>query len=182
MRKPQTARWCGKSLLGLAALLVNAGASPADDNPAPPIEAKAAFEAMKALAGTWNIEEAPQVGPSTTIVYKVVGNGSAVVEDMFPGSDHAMVSVYHLDGDELVMTHYCAAGNQPHLKLDRSGSTDKTFRFDYAGGTNLDPVKDAHMHEGQLIWLEDGRVKSSWTGYAEGKPSGTHEFTLKRAE
>ena len=182
MRTTQAARWGGKGILGLAALLVSTGVSPADDNPAPPLEAKAAFEAMKALAGTWQVEEAPAQDATATIVYKVVGNGSALVEDMFPGSDHAMVSVYHLDGDELVMTHYCAAGNQPHLKLDRSDSTAKTLKFDYAGGTNLDPVKDAHMHEGQLTWLEDGRVKSSWTGYAEGKPSGTHEFTLKRAE
>ena len=54
-----------------------------------------------------------------SVVYKLTGAGSALVETQFPGTGHEMVSVYHLDGDDLRMTHYCAAGNQPRVKLDR---------------------------------------------------------------
>ena len=57
-----------------------------------------------------------------SVVYKLTGAGSALVETQFPGSSHEMVSVYHLDGEDLRMTHYCAVGNQPHVKLDRANS------------------------------------------------------------
>ena len=116
-------------------------------------------------------------GSVTTIVYKVVGNGSAVVEDMFPGSDHSMVTVCHLDGDELVMTHYLPrAGDQPRMKLNRAGSIGHAFRvcLRWRSGTNFDPVKDMHMHEGHFDLLDDGRVKAAWTAYSEGKPAGAH--------
>ena len=51
-------------------------------------------------------------------VIKVTAGGSAVHETLFPGSAHEMVSVYHLDGADLVMTHFCALGNQPRMKAD----------------------------------------------------------------
>ena len=173
-------RWGGAGILGMA--LVGGAISTRAEDAGKPVEAKAAFDALKGLVGTWTIEEAPVADASTTIVYKVVGNGSAVVEDMFPGSDHSMVTVYHLDGDELVMTHYCAAGNQPRMKLDRAESTATHLKFGFNGGTNFDPVKDMHMHEGHFDLLEDGRVKAAWTAYSGGKPAGTHEFTLTRAK
>ena len=61
-----------------------------------------------------------------------------------PGTDHEMVSVYHADGKDVVMTHYCAFGNQPKMKLDPA-SKDNELKFVFAGGTNLDPAKDTHM-------------------------------------
>ena len=51
-------------------------------------------------------------------VFKLTGGGSAVQETIFPGAAHEMVSVYHADGKDVVMTHYCALGNQPKMKLD----------------------------------------------------------------
>jgi len=43
--------------------------------------------------------------------------GTAVLERFtHPGSGgpQTMLTVYHLDGDDLLLTHYCVAGNQPH--------------------------------------------------------------------
>ena len=54
--------------------------------------------------------------------YRVTAAGSAVMEVLFPGTDHEMVTVYHQDGDDLILTHYCAAGNQPRMKCRRVGS------------------------------------------------------------
>ena len=72
---------------------------------------------------------------------KVTAAGSAVHETIFPGTGHEMVSMYHADGKDLIMTHYCALGNQPRMKLDPKSSVDKgEFRFKFAGGSNIDAM------------------------------------------
>ena len=47
------------------------------------------------------------------MVYGVTAAGTAVMEALFPETDHEMLTVYHLEGNDLVLTHYCAMGNQP---------------------------------------------------------------------
>ena len=36
-----------------------------------------------------------------------------VINEGTPGS---MISMYHPDGDKILMTHYCAVGNQPRMR------------------------------------------------------------------
>lgn len=114
------------------------------------------------------------------MVFKPTGAGSAVVETQFPKAPHEVVSVYHLDGNDLRMTHYCAAGNQPRLKLDRAHSRPDRLVFTFDGGTNLDPGKDIHIHGLVVTFQQDGRVASAWEGYKDGKASGTTTFLMTR--
>jgi hypothetical protein len=176
----------GQALAGAVVMTIALVVAPLRaDEPAAstkPLEAQAAFERLKGLAGTWTIAEAPAEDPSSRIVYRLTGGGTAVVEELFPGSDHAMMTVYHLDGDELVLTHYCAAGNQPHLRLNRKSSTPDDLRFDFVSGTGFDPAKDMHMHEGRIRITGDNAAVAEWTGYNKGQPTGTHTFTLRRME
>ena len=46
---------------------------------------------------------------------------------------------FHWDGDDLVLTHYCAAGNQPHMRLDRATASRSRLRFDFAHPQGLSP-------------------------------------------
>jgi hypothetical protein len=78
------------------------------------------------------------------------------------------------------MTHYCAARNQPHLKLDRAKSTPDEFIFVFDGGTNFDPEKDMHIHGLRIKFEKDGHVKSEWEGYTGGKKAGTTTFEMTR--
>jgi hypothetical protein len=145
----------------------------ADDEPKKGIEAKAALEKLKKLAGEWTLGKGSGHGAEGQKVnYRVVGAGSAVVEEQFPGSEHEMVSVYHLDGENLLMTHYCAAGNQPRMKLDRNASTADSFVFVFDGGTNFDPDTDMHIHEAKIEFKDDKHINSYWTAYQDGKPVG----------
>jgi hypothetical protein len=148
----------------------------ADDAPGP-ITARDALGRLKGLVGTWTGTAA---GGPATVRYRLTGGGSAVVEEMFPGTAHEMMSVYHLDGDDLRMTHYCAAGNQPRMKLDRAASSPVELVFAFDGGSNLDPAKDAHMHEGRILLIDAGTVEGRWTGWNAGEPTGTNVFKLKR--
>jgi hypothetical protein len=128
------------------------------------------LERLKKLAGTW--VQADKDGKPTdqvVSVIKLTAAGSAVHETLFPGQPHEMVSVYHRDGTDLVMTHYCALGNQPRMKADPKSPANQ-LRFLFAGGTNLDPAKDKHMHEGTITFLDDDHIEWSGVAWEGGKP------------
>jgi hypothetical protein len=90
----------------------------------------------------------------------VTGSGSAVVEELFPGTEHAMTTVYHLDGSDLVLTHYCMTGNQPRMRAKASNGTKIAFAFD--GGTNIDPKTSQHMHEATFDFVGKDELRSTF--------------------
>jgi len=148
------------------------GASPADG--------KAAFERLKALTGDWEGHVVKPDGPAARVEFRLAGNGSALVERLFPGTDHEMVSVYHLAGSDLVLTHYCAMANQPRMKLT-AGGTSGDLVFDFAGGDNVDPKTTTHMHGGRFTVKDANSYEADWAIVSEGKPAGNNRFFMKRA-
>jgi len=150
------------------------------DTPSGGDAAKAAFARLKGLAGEWRGTLGSKDGPPTRVVYRVTGAGSVVVETLFPETDHEMLTVYHMSGDALVLTHYCAAGNQPRMRLDTSASAPGRLVFAFDGGTNLDPAVDNHMHSGVLTFKDTDHLEAEWAGYQKGQPQATHRFLLER--
>ena len=163
---------------GLMLLILTTG-SRGGDTPAKTSPASAGLERLKKLAGTW-VEAGKDGQPTDKVVsvIRVTAAGSAVHETLFPGQPQEMVSVYHLDKGELVMTHYCALGNQPRMKADPASPPNK-IHFAFAGGTNLDPAKDMHMHEGTLTFVDDDHIEFAGVAWVDGKPSETHCGHLK---
>src|SRR6516162_4262898 len=84
------------------------------------------FEALKKRAGDW-VEVGKDGKPTDKVVssIRVTSAGSAVQETLFPGSDHEMVTMYHRDGADLILTHYCALGNQPRLRAEPGEDINK---------------------------------------------------------
>ncbi|QQR74645.1 MAG: hypothetical protein IPJ17_03365 [Holophagales bacterium] len=141
----------------------------------------AALARLQALAGEWiDVDGSTGQKDKVVVVYHVTGAGSAVVETLFPGTPHEMTTVYHTDGDDLVLTHYCAAGNQPRMRARKPSGDKLVFEFD--GGTNLDPAKDMHMHSGFVALLGPDRVDAEWQAWVNGSPDGAHvaKFHLAR--
>jgi hypothetical protein len=183
---------CVATVIALAGLGSPVHGGPKDDTPSKDgIEAKAAFAKLKSLVGSWQAKatdeqkeqakkEHENMPDLADVTFKLTGAGSALMETQFPGMPHEMVSVYHLDGKELRMTHYCAAGNQPRVKLDRANSTPEELIFVFDGGTNLDPEKDMHIHGVKIKFEKDGAVSSAWEGYAGGKKASTTTFNMTR--
>jgi hypothetical protein len=166
----------------MTAAMVLAGVSfvaHADDAPVKAAPKNEQFEKMKKLAGTW--VEADKDGKATekvVSVIKVTAAGSTVHETLFPGQPQEMVSLYHVDKGDLYMTHYCLLGNQPKLKADPKSKTG-TIHFQFVGGTNLDPTKDMHMHEGTLTFVDDDHLEMAGVAWVDGKPSENHCGTKK---
>src|SRR5262245_18420019 len=178
----------------LLAALVAAGAvsdpraeAPATSGPATAATAaggtlggRAALEQLNEHAGTWEGTTPAPEGVATRSVFAVTAGGTAVMETQFPGTDQEMVTLYFLDGPLLRATHYCSAGNQPHMKLDTRASAPGDLRFAFDGGTNFDPKKDMHIHSVRYVFGADGSLSEEWEYRNEGKTSGTHKVTLTR--
>lgn len=139
-----------------------------------------AFEQLKKLTGKWEVVNGDKELPEKAyITYRLIGNGTTIIEDMFPGTKMEMISMYHRDGKDLVMTHYCAAGNQPRFKARIDGKTGDLI-FDFAGGYNLDTTKDMHVHSGRIHFEGDNAITSEWDFWSNGKSGGSHKVKLKR--
>jgi hypothetical protein len=159
--------WVGGLLL-LALTMTSNGDEKAASKPQP--APHPGLEQLKKLAGTWvAADENGKVTDKIVSIIKVTAAGSAVHETLFPGQPHEMVSVYHMDGADLVMTHYCALGNQPRMKADRNTPSNQ-LTWVFVGGTNLNPEKDKHMHGGTLTIVDADHIE--WVGvcWEGGKP------------
>jgi hypothetical protein len=169
--------WVG----GLVLLAVVAGGR-ADDKAGTPTPAKDShpgLEKLKKLAGTWVAADADGKPTDQVVsVIKVTSGGSAVHETLFPGQPHEMISVYYRDGADLLMTHFCALGNQPRMKADPK-SPPNQIHFEFAGGTNLDPAKDMHMHEGTITFVDDDHIEVCGVAWKDGKPAKGHKCDMK---
>jgi len=143
---------------------------------------RTAFEKLKALEGTWKGGgEGEGDEPFTAIhEFRVSANGTVIMETMGPGTEHEMINMYHMDGNDLVLTHYCAGGNQPTMKLKTAAAKPNELEFDFTGGTNLDPAEDEHIHSARIVLKGEDDIESNWTAYRAGEKAGEMKFTLTR--
>ncbi len=114
----------------------------------------------------------------TVVNYRVIANGSTVVETDFAGTDHEMFTVYTLDRGALVLTHYCAMGNQPRLKAVKD--TGNSVSFEFVDGGNLASRDEKHMDSVTFEFLGPDHVVTQWRGYEKGVSSDHARFDMRR--
>lgn len=161
----------------LVTLTVNARA-------AEPVKAADAFAHLKALAGTWNGHAMTPDGPPASVSYRLTAGGTAVMETLFGGTEHEMLTIYTLNGNDVVATHFCGADNQPVMKLDKTQSTPDrlVFSFVSVGG---DHAKDhPHVHGGFIHFISNDQLEATWTMQtADGGPfEHSPKFFLTRGK
>lgn len=139
------------------------------------------LEDVKALVGTWvAVDEEGRPTEEVVSVLRVTAGGSAVLEIEFPGAEHEMVTLYTMNGDRLELTHYCIAGNQPHMIARRdSAPNELIFECDGKGGS-IDCAVSRHMHRGHLVISSADRMRSTWDMIEEGQKTYTADFQLAR--
>lgn len=177
------------ALLALVAMLnAHAADNPASSKPAktPPPEvvydAASAFEFLKTLSGDWEMSGGhDHGGGSNAVNFRTTAAGSSVIQTIFAGEPHEMITVFHRDGDTLLLTHYCALQNAPVMKFEK---TDKPgeLKFVFHGGTNFDPKVDAHVHEGVFQIKDANTLEMNFVSYSNGQPDEMPASTLKRKE
>ena len=128
--------------------------------------AERAFATIKSLPGTW--EGKGHDGQALQVTFKITGGGSAVLSEIqVPKED--MVSMIHLDGpDRLLLTHYCAVGNQPRMQASFS-SDGKVITFNYVDATNLATPDSGHMQKMILTVLDENHHIEEWVFVDHGE-------------
>ncbi len=135
---------------------------------------------LKEVAGEWEGKGfAGDRAMPASVRWETISGGTAVMETLVPGTEHEMRSVYFMDAGELVLTHYCAMGNQPRMKLSPR-STERELVFDFDGGTNVDPARDVHVHSGRITIVGPDALEAEWTVWGGGKQTGANRFVLAR--
>lgn len=148
------------------------------------ITALAAFDLLKSMAGTWHGPANIVGGEGLWATHQVelVVNGDVVMETMQPSSGHQMINMYHLDGEELVLAHYCSGGHHPKMRLDRATSTDTRLVFDFVSGSNFDPAVDKHIHDARIEFVDEHTVASTWSAWDGGRKVYEATFDLARSD
>lgn len=131
-------------------------------------KATAVFDKLRELSGDWEGTVAwtgQQTPGKISAHYSTVGNESAVVENLSNG----MTSVYHLDGTDLRMTHFCAARNQPRLKATAFGPDNSNVHFSFVDITNLRSPGAGHVDAFDIKFLAPDHIALDFHFVAEGK-------------
>jgi hypothetical protein len=150
-------------------------------------DAASAMAFLTTTAGEWfptsgaqhehNAAPAPQAGAGVTV--KTKAQGSAVVHYYRQGTPSEMETVFHMDGDKLLLTHYCALQNAPVLRFEKSEKPGQ-LKFVFHGGTNFDSKVDAHLHESTFQIIDKDTVEQRSTVFTNGKADPELKTVLHR--
>ncbi|MEM9558640.1 MAG: hypothetical protein AAGC60_30605 [Acidobacteriota bacterium] len=167
-----------------AAANATAETAPGDGSSAAAAEeltpAAAALERMKTLEGSW--EGTTGRGKPATLVVRVVAGGTAVMEEYSEGAGTmGMMTLYHLDGEDLMLTHYCISNNQPRMRADLAKSEDGALYFEFFDSTNLQDPMAGHMRRARIQIVDENTLSNAWTYRQGGEDVFTEAIEWQRA-
>jgi GH24 family phage-related lysozyme (muramidase) len=152
-------------------------------SPRPPAAGAAAdfFARLKSLAGEWRGESTKGWTDRPSI--RTIAGGSVVMSTSFdahPGE--TMVTMYHLDGERLLLTHYCVARNQPRLVASEFSPDGRSATFTFLDATGIASRDAGHMDK-VVVTIDDARhFTSRWTWFAQGTERWLEEIHHRRLE
>ena len=137
------------------------------------------FERLKALEGEWvDVDGTFGTKGAVAVTYKITGGGHAVVETFPVNTPYEMVTIYHLDGDQVTLTHYCTSNTQPRMRSKGLDGNVLAFQFD--GGANIDAAKTSHMHSAKLEFLSADEIRGTWDNWKNGTADHSATFRVVR--
>ncbi len=151
---------------------------------AAPDDAEKAFDRLKTLAGSWagQLKTSPNVpgmeGKFVQFSLRVTSKGNALMHEMSVSGlpDHP-VTMFYVDENRLMLTHYCDAGNRPRMtgKISPDGKTLEFDFLDLSGGN-----QKGHMHHAVFTFIDENHHTEDWTYMAPGDNPVRAHFDLQR--
>jgi hypothetical protein len=146
---------------------------------AQPSDAQKSFDKLKTLAGSWEgtVTTQPPTpemdGKQVHASLRVTSMGNAIMHEMTgAGRPDDPITMLYLDGGQLLLTHYCDAGNRPRMtgKISSDGKTVEFEFLDVAGSTQY-----GHMHHAVFTEIDANHHSEDWTYMQPGdKPVHAH--------
>lgn len=169
-------------VLALTALLLSLPLPASAATPPSGDSARAAYAALTKVAGTWRSTSTK--GWTEESVYVLGGKGSVLMgtSRFVTTPDEAMMTAYYLDGDRLLLTHYCEAKNQPRLMATDISPDGRRIRFTFLDATNLKSPGAGHMHNVDIHLIDDDHMTSRWSWFQDGKERWMEEVTSVRVK
>src|SRR5216117_2544531 len=160
-------------IVGMALFVVASAALAADKT-----KSEEAFDRLASLKGEWKGEIN---GVDTTLIYTLTANGSALMEECRPEKGPEMITVFTIDGDLLIATHYCSAKNQPQMETPAVTDAQKRLAFSLVRVTGLKSADDWHNTGLTVIQEDNDHLTQEWSYQFKGKTGkNTFHFTRVR--
>jgi hypothetical protein len=159
-------------LLGIVMVSVMAATAFAVDK----TKSDQAFDRLSSLQGEWKGE---QDGVKVRLIYTLTANGSALMEECRPETGHTMITMFTVDGDHLIATHYCSAKNQPQMTTSAITDVQKPLVFSLVRVTGLKSPDDFHNTGLTVIQEDNDHLTQEWLYQAKGK-TGKNTFHFTR--
>ncbi|MFN0245200.1 MAG: hypothetical protein ACKVWV_20130 [Planctomycetota bacterium] len=138
-----------------------------------------AFERLRALAGKW--EGKSTKGWTEEVSFETIAGGSCVVESSFDAHpNEKMLTIFYMDGPQLMLTHYCVAKNQPRLRATEFGDDATSITFTFQDATNLPSRDRGHMDKCHIRFLGPDRLSVRWTWFQDGQEKWMEEIEHRR--
>jgi hypothetical protein len=152
--------------------------------------AQLAFARLKTLAGKWKGQAAmgPGMSAPVRVSLRVTSGGSALMHEMVPegrsedpsrGDDDPITMLY-VDGDRLILTHYCDSGDNRPRMVGTLSPDGKAVAFDFldlSGGT-----RNGHMHRAVFTIIDADHHTEDWTYMSPADKAAPAHIDLVRAK
>ena len=158
-------------IVGMALCVVASAAFAADKT-----KSEEAFDRLASLKGEWKGEIN---GVNTTLIYTLTANGSALMEECRPGKGPEMITMFTVDGDHLIATHYCSAKNQPQMATSTITDAQKPLAFSLVRVTGLKSADDWHNTGLTVIQEDNDHLTQEWSYQFKDK-TGKNVFHFTR--
>ena len=172
------------SFLGTGALAQSNAPKTQTDSPKIQTEAQKSFAFLKSLAGSWEgpittSPETPAVaGKAMRVWLRETSRGNAVLHEMkLQGIPDDPITMFYLDEDRLLLTHYCDAGNRPRMAA-KASPDGKTLAFDFLDITGN--TQRGHMHRAVITVIDANHHIEEWTLLMPGDQAVTVRMDLRR--
>ena len=145
----------------------------------PESKGSSGFDKLKSLVGVW--QGTTKDGKPVQVSYKLVSAGTSLMETLDMGEHKEnMITMYHMDGDRILMTHYCSMGNEPRMRAASASRKDNKLTFKFVDVANLAAAGAPHMHGLVFTFKDNDHITQEWTMRAKGKDEPPSVFDLTR--
>jgi hypothetical protein len=129
-------------------------------------DAQKSFDKLKTLAGAWEGKvtlDAKDFAEGTDriqVTLRVTSRGNALMHEMKGNSPDDPITMFYLDQDRLLLTHFCDAGNRPRM-VGKSSPDGKTVEFEFLDVAGKPQAE--HMHHAVFTFIDQNHHTEDWT-------------------